>query len=40
MQRSKKALFEELYEGQLFFEWSFTLVDRIFLSDFFHSVLE
>ena len=27
MQKSEKALFEEPYEGQLFFEWSSTLLD-------------
>ena len=27
MQKSEKALFEEPYEGQLFFEWSSALLD-------------
>ena len=27
MHKSEKALFEEPYEGQLFFQWSFTLLD-------------
>ena len=35
MQKSEKALFEEPYEGQLFFEWSSTLKSEvcIFLSE-------